>query len=318
MGIESTFGLNGRVKANKQSFSIGEELSNILRKENTERTVDFDKINKTLCEGYNDTRAKRNNLLENSKLMYETQNDIFCEAFKNIVEKAIFIEESKKALLEDYIGEKTKTIYNRMVNENLLHSEGTEAYDTYLKPFVTCSNTIEDIISEYNGKEITPEMKTSTIEAVKACKETVENNPESETPLVEALQRRVNETVKQEKLITSNRESLMESCKGFNGTTLFSSLNYYHYKTLKTEDAELSEVEGDENVENKEDIKNEKEPKKCCSELRGFDSLEEEAFCRAFVDYTILEGLNTFNLCTFKNEDVRNLSKILFERTDRK
>lgn len=315
MAVESTYGLKDRRKANKMSFNIADSLNrrftSMNESANTENTLD--KSRKLIVENYNNHKANRNNIIANNQLLISTQNDIYCEAFTNIIEKSIIINEEKKSLLNEYIKSRTKDIYNEMVSSKLLHSEGTEEYDSYLKPFVMCSRDMESIIKDYDGQTIRSDIKSKLKDALLTCKNRAECNKECEEPLIKELTERVCDTIMKEKELTVNRNSLMEECKGFNGHTLFNSLNYYHYKYLKNEESELNSLNDEDDVENKDEIRNEKKPK-CCSE--GFESLEEKAFCRTIVDYTILEGFNAFNLCDFNNEDVKTISKKLFEKAD--
>lgn len=222
---------------------------------------------KTRLESY----AKRDKIIN-------IEAEILKEIFGELCFNSIPLDEDYLDLHRDIIMETAKDTFQNLMNEGVL-LEGNMTWNNYIDPVVDKFDDIEDCVNNTDcGKDAD--------EKISNCIHTFPDVKKEDAfwELKELIESKILTTVKNEKDITSMKESILLEHRKANIDTLFHSMNLVELKNLKEETISKNE-ELDMNV------------------------LVETALAETIVKYTIYETLNTCSLLEFSYEGVLNETK---------
>lgn len=286
-----------RISANKNSFKFGEVLKENKESFVKEQSTVYNESLSGVVKGYKETASKKEaDKKERQKALRESaifKRELLGEAFANIVLEAFPLDEDNKEILKEDIISFSKSYLYELMNEGTL-LEGTDIYQNYVEPFVYA-------FDELDALRKSPEDKMYVfVDRLKEVEDSIDKD--SQDTIVKNITENVKEVFKQEQFLISNKEKLLKENKNYNGVSLFNSINFNVYETLK-ESAKIK-LESSTDTEFKSEVK------------PLYKNLEEEALVKTTLLYTVLESLNVTGLYKFNSDTIRKESADLFRKAE--
>lgn len=288
-----------RINANKNSFKFGEVLKENKESFMKEQSIVYNESLSGVVKGYRETASKKEaDKKEKQKALKESaifKRELLGEAFANIVLEAFPIDENNKEILKEDVINFSKSYLYELMNEGTL-LEGTDIYQNYVEPFVYAFDELDALRKSPADKMYV------FVDRLKEVEDSIDKD--SQDIIVKNIAENVKDVFKQEQFMISNKEKLLKENKNYNGVSLFNSINFNVYETLK-ESAKIK-LESSEGTDT--EFKAEVEPL--------YKNLEEEALVKTTLLYTVLESLNVTGLYKFNSDTIRKESVDLFRKAE--